>query len=180
MDRQAYRTLTAGKLVFITLMGLGYLSRPELVKGNYGVSNFWFKRRSRWPYIAGFAANSGLSWLAARRLEEVHSQKRLSRELKAKAFLSGLVLLSSPLLRTKKSRLHYMAGGLMYTAQMLISGDMIRRKPTWKNSGLYAAETAGTAMTLASAVSETQLMFLGQVLAQAGYLGILLGELAAY
>ncbi|HET9850034.1 MAG TPA: hypothetical protein VFP35_00155 [Candidatus Saccharimonadales bacterium] len=176
MDEPEYKLFRATKTAFIILMGVGYLTRPKLVRGNYGVSNFWFKKRSRIPYVGGFAINALGTLLVASRLFG-KGRPKLAASLAAKSALVASVLLTSKYLDTKLSKLHYGAGGAMYGAQVLISGWLVLGKKSLKNLGLFGLELAGTGLNLVSAMGKTQQMFVGQVLAQAGYLGILLGIL---
>lgn len=178
MTPRVYRELKYGKLAFAVLMGAGYLMRPELVKQNKGVSNFWFKKRSKAVYIAGFTINSLVTlWVARQAWREHGRQSGEAKPLAVKALLAMAVLLTSPLLRTRKSKVHYIAGGVMYVAQILISIRWIAGRLNKKLAGLLFMEVFGTLLNFITATGKIQQMFLGQVLAQAGYMGLLLNTL---
>lgn len=87
--------------------------RPELIKQNKGVSNFWFKKRSKFVYIAGFTINSVVTlWVADPTWQKSGRKSKAAKSLAIKSVLAMIVLLTSPLLKTKKSKFHYMAGGV--------------------------------------------------------------------
>lgn len=168
-DTGLFRTT---KLLFGLAMILGYAMRPELIKENKGVSNFWFKKRSLGFLVGGFLF-SALSTIILLRAPTVKkSSFRLLLWLRLACVLG--VLFTSPLLRTKRGQIHYVLGGAMFTVQLLISIALLSGKRGRLMIGLLVGEALGALISLISAATKIQLMFIGQVLAQGSYLFLIL------